>query len=69
MAMPMKSWYVTVLKNNFTQLECIKCISAQQATDRLREMKEKYINVPADPGNPDPLLAKGITYSFFREQF
>jgi len=69
MATAMKSWYITVLKNHFTQVECRQCISAGQATERLAEMKVKYINVPADPGNPDPQLAKGITYSFFREQF
>jgi hypothetical protein len=63
MAMPMKSWYVTVLRNNFTQVECIKCISAQQATERLKEMKEKYVNQPATENSP------AVTYTFFRDQF
>lgn len=59
----MKSWYVTVLKNNFKQVECIKCVSAQTATERLKEMKEKYVNVPATETEP------AIVYTFFREQF
>ena len=70
MAVAMKSWHVTVLQNNFKQIECIKCVSAAQATEKLKEMKEKYVSIPKDPTSSNQEIAtKGITYTFFREQF
>lgn len=69
MAVAMKSWYVTVMEKPCKQIESRKCISAQQATEKLKEMKEKYIDIPADPTSSDPRLQKGVSYSFFREQF
>ena len=61
MAMAMKSWHVTVLKNHFTQVECIRCVSAKEATDKLAEMKAKYVD--------DPTATPPVKYGFFREQF
>lgn len=65
----MKSWHVTVLKNHFKQVEMITCISAKDATEKLAAVKEKYKDVPPVPGHENPEIAKGITYSFFREYF
>jgi hypothetical protein len=69
MAMAMKSWYVTVLKNPCKQVDQRSCVSAQSATEKLKELKAKYIDIPPDPTSSDPELVKGIKYSFFREQF
>ena len=65
----MKSWRVTVLENHFKQVELITCISAKDATEKLAAVKEKYKNVPPVPGHSDPKVAKGVTYTFFREYF
>lgn len=69
MATAMKSWHVTVLKNGLRQIKCLTCVSAQEATLKLAAMKDMYPNVPPDPTSTDPERVKGITYSFFREQF
>jgi hypothetical protein len=69
MAKAMKSWYVTVLKIPCKQVKSVQCVSAQSATEKLKELKGIYIDVPPDPTSSDPELVKGIKYSFFREQF
>jgi hypothetical protein len=73
MATAMKSWYVTVLKwtgsSKVRQVESRPCVSAGSATEKLKEAKEKYINVPGDPDATDPELKYGIKYEFVREQY
>ena len=60
----MKSWHVTVMQG-CKQVYQRKCISAQQATDFLKEVKEKYKNVDAE-GKP---LKDHVPYQWHREQF
>jgi len=69
MAKAMKSWYVTVMEKPCKQVYSRQCISAASATEQLKEAKEKYIDIPADPTSSDPRLQKGVSYSFFREQY
>lgn len=69
MATAMKSWYVTVMEKPCRQIESRQCVSAASATEKLKEAKEKYIDIPADPTSTDPRLQKGVSYSFYREQY
>jgi hypothetical protein len=69
MATAMKSWHVTVLENPCKQVITYQCVSAAAATEKLKEVKEKYIDIPADPASDDPRLKRGVIYTFFREQY
>jgi hypothetical protein len=69
MATAMKSWYVTVMEKPCKQVEQLACVSAASATEKLKAMKEKFIDIPPDPTSTDPRLQKGVSYAFYREQF
>lgn len=61
MAQPMKSWHVTVLMNSIKEVACITCVNAKQATERLAEVKEQFVNKPEDPKAP--------RYTYHREYY
>lgn len=63
MAKPLKSWYVSVMKSPCKQIESIKCVSADEATAKLKQLKEKYVDEPATETSP------AVTYTFYREQY
>ena len=73
MAVAMKSWYVTVLKwtgpKIVHQIESRQAVSAGSATEKLKDAKERYIDVPGDPNATYPELKYGIKYEFVREQY
>jgi hypothetical protein len=73
MATAMKCWYVNVLKwtgpTTVRQIESRQAVSASSATEKLKEAKEKYVNVPGDPSSTDPAIKYGIKYDFVREQY
>jgi hypothetical protein len=56
----MKSWYVTVL-TGAKQVDVVKCLSVKQVDEKLKLMKEKYVNHPEDPTAPH--------YVFMRELY